>query len=107
MREASFILPLADNHGHEIEWLHEELVTVLVLRFGGCAMANVNVASAVKGLLRTTPSREYRVVAEWVDGEAERDLLNTAKLYAKRAAQKVLVFKTMSGTVLNYDIEGN
>ena len=99
MREASFILPLGDDE------LHQELVTVLVLRFGGCLTADVNAASAVRGLLRTDPSREYRVAFEWYDGTSERDLLALGKTYATRAGQATFRFKTTGGTIIN--TEGN
>lgn len=104
MREASFILPLADNHGHEIEWLHEELVTVIVLRFGGCTMADVTGAWSDNGKLYLEPGRRYTVaVAEDKDDAA---LLDIAAQYAKRAAQKALYYVSRNGRVMIVNLEG-
>lgn len=106
MREASFTLPLVDGHGHPVEWLHEELVTVIVLRFGSCTKTEVTGAWSDNGKLLAEKGRRYTVAVS--DGAEDVALLDIAAHYAKRAAQKALYHVSRHGAVqiINLETEG-
>lgn len=101
MREASFTLPTVDAFGHTIEWLHEEMVTVLVLRYGSAEMTDVLVATTDQRLV-LTPARRYRVtLAEDRDDAA---LLDLAAQYARRAAQAKLHYVSRHGRAMTINL---
>lgn len=100
MREATLILPIADNSGKPLAKVHDRLSQVLCDTFGGFTAAPVRGAwkDTESGKVYSDESTEYRIAADW--NPVERQTLeDIAREFGDLAGQLAVFVKHGNGAV--------
>lgn len=110
MKEARFILPLADNSGLPLDLLHVDLERELCRRFGGATItASAGIWADNNGRVYREPGRCYDV-AMADDGSPQANVLaklfaGIAAAYGRRAGQLAVYLRHASGQVEILDLK--
>ncbi len=96
MREASFILPLANNEGRPVRAAHAAVERELASTFGGFSFRPITGAWREGGKLYRDKSREYIVAADWTPA-LKAKLRLIAEGAGRKAGQLAIYIKDASG----------